>query len=245
MDIQEKVALVTGSGKRLGRAIALELARQGADIIIHYRTSEEEAQDAAEEVRQTGQRVALLQGDLSSPEEVEEMSKKACNLLDDSPDILINTASTFIRTPLGTVTVKQWDTLLGPNVRGPFFLSQALGIEMKRKGHGKIINFSDATLPYAVPDFTPYAVAKAGVEALTRGLARGLAPEVQVNAILPGAILPASGGNDEGWEAAIKANLLKRRGHPEDIVRAVLYLIREDFLTGVFLPVDGGRSLGR
>ena len=117
---------------------------------------------------------------------------------------------------------------------------------MKARGGGKIINLGDATMPYAVADFTPYAASKAGLEAITRGLARALAPEVQVNAVLPGPVLPAQSGEADQWDKAIGQTVLKRPGTPEDIVEAVLFLLEKgDFLTGVFLPVDGGRSLGR
>lgn len=245
MKIEGKVALVTGAAKRLGQAIALELARRGADVIVHYGRSKSEAEETARQIEQMGRKALALQADLTEPAQIERLVEQATRTLGPI-DILINSASTFQRTPFGGVAAEQWDRLMNTNVRAPFLLAQAVGPVMKRRGAGKIINLSDATLPYAVPDFTPYAVSKAGLEALTRGLARALAPEVQVNAILPGAILPAVEGGEAGWQAAIQANLLKRRGHPEDIVQAVVFLIEQgDFLTGVFLPVDGGRSLGR
>jgi NAD(P)-dependent dehydrogenase (short-subunit alcohol dehydrogenase family) len=244
MDIQGKTALITGSAKRLGLAVAIELAGRGANIIIHYNHSEEEAAEAAGKIKSLGRESAALQADLTDPGQVERLAEQAGHVMGPI-SILVNSASVFYKTPFGQVTVDKWDDLINANVRGAFFLSQALAPQMKEQGQGKIINFSDATLPYAVADFTPYAVAKAGVEAMTRGLARALAPEVQVNAILPGPILPAEDTGDEGWQAAIKQTVLKRRGYPEDITRAVAYLIEEDFLTGVFLPVDGGRHLGR
>lgn len=245
MKIEGKVALVTGAAKRLGQAIALGLARRGANVVVHYDRSKPEAEDTAEQIKQMGRRALALHADLTDLQQIQRLVEQATHALGPI-DILVNSASTFQRTAFGQVTVEQWDQLMNTNVRGPFFLAQAVGLEMKRKGAGKIINLSDATLPYAVADFTLYAVSKAGVEALTRGLARALAPEVQVNAILPGAILPATGQEEAGWEAAIQANILKRRGYPEDVVHAVTFLIEQgDFLTGVFLPVDGGRSLGR
>lgn len=245
MKIEGKVALVTGAAKRLGQAIALGLARRGANVIVHYGRSKEEAEETARQIDRIGRRAVALQADLTDPGQIQRLVEQAVRALGPI-DILVNSASSFQRTPFGQVTLEQWDRLMQTNLRGPFFLAQAVGVEMKRRGAGKIINLSDATMPYAVADFTPYAISKAGIEALTRGLARALAPEVQVNAILPGAILPASGGEEAGWEAAIQANLLKRRGYPEDVVQAVTFLIEQgDFLTGAFLPVDGGRSLGR
>lgn len=245
MRIEGKVALVTGAAKRLGQAIALGLARRGVNVVVHYGRSKEEAEETARQIERMGRNAAALQADLTDPRQIQRLIEQAAQAL-GPVDILVNSASSFQRTPFGEVTVEQWDRLMQTNLRGPFFLAQAVGVEMKRRGAGKIINLSDSTMPYAVADFTPYAISKAGIEALTRGLARALAPEVQVNAILPGAILPASGGEEAGWEAAIQANLLKRRGYPEDVVQAVTFLIEQgDFLTGVFLPVDGGRSLGR
>lgn len=245
MKIEGKVALVTGAAKRLGQALALGVARRGANVVVHYGRSKEEAEDTARQIERMGGKAAALQADLTDPRQIHRLVEQAAQAL-GPVDILVNSASSFQRTPFGEVTVEQWDRLMQTNLRGPFFLAQAVGVEMKRRGAGKIINLSDATMPYAVADFTLYAISKAGIEALTRGLARALAPEVQVNAILPGAILPASGGEEAGWEAAIQANLLKRRGYPEDVVQAVTFLIEQgDFLTGVFLPVDGGRSLGR
>ncbi len=244
MEIQGKVALVTGGARRLGRAMALELGRRGARVAVHYGRSKDEAEAVAREIEAMGSRAEAFGADLKNLSRIDDL----CDRVEDTlgpVDILINSASVFHRTAFGGVSHEDWDDTLGSNLRGPFFLSQRIGPGMKRRGAGKVINFGDANMPYAVPDFMPYAIAKAGVEALTRGLARALAPEVQVNAILPGAILPASGGDEAGWEAAVKANLLRRGGGPEAIVRAMLYLIEDDFLTGVLLPVDGGRSLGR
>ncbi len=244
MEIQGKVALVTGAARRLGRAMALELGRRGARVAVHYGRSREEAVAVAREIEAMGGRAEAFGADLRNLSRIDDLCARVEDTL-GPVDILINSASVFHRTAFGDVSHEDWDDTLGSNLRGPFFLSQRLGPGMKRRGAGKAIFFGDANTPYAVPDFLPYAIAKAGVEALTRGLARALAPEVQVNAILPGAILPASGGDEAGWEAAVKANLLRRGGGPEAIVRALLYLIEDDFLTGVLLPVDGGRSLGR
>lgn len=244
MEIQGKVALVTGAARRLGRAMALELGQRGARVAVHYGRSREEAEAVAREIEAMGGRAEAFGADLRNLSRIDDLCERIESVL-GPVDILLNSASVFHRTPFGKVAPEDWDDTLGSNLRGSFFLSQRIGPGMKQRGAGKVINFGDANASYAVPDFMPYAIAKAGVEAMTGGLARALAPEVQVNAILPGAILPASGGDEAGWEAAVKANLLRRGGGPEAIVRAMLYLIEDDFLTGVLLPVDGGRSLGR
>ena len=246
MEIRGKNALVSGAAKRLGKEIALELARQGASVVVHYHRSVQDAEQTAAEIRALGSRVALLSADLSEQEAALRLAEKAQQAFDGAGiDILINSASVFPRTPFGSVEPATWEAVLNLNLRAPFFLSQALSEQMKKKGAGKIINLGDAGTPYAPPDFMPYAAAKSGIEALTRGLARALAPHVQVNAVLPGAILPAAELEEDTWEVAIRQNLLKRPGAPEDITRAICFLIENDFLTGVLLPVDGGRSLGR
>jgi len=245
MELDGKVALVTGAARRLGRAIALGLAGRGAKLIVHYGRSREDAEAVAAEIEGLGNSAATLRANLNDLQEVQNLVQEAPRAFGPI-DILINSASVFHRTPLGSVTPEQWNELLDTNLRAPFFLAQAFGTVMKARGGGKIINLGDATMPYAVADFTPYAASKAGLEAITRGLARALAPEVQVNAILPGPVLPAQGGEADQWDKAIGQTVLKRPGAPEDIVEAVLFLLEKgDFLTGVFLPVDGGRSLGR
>jgi pteridine reductase len=244
MKLDGKAALVTGGAKRLGRESALALAEDGADVAVHYRNSSDEAMDVVRRVEAHGRRAVAIRADLCRSDEVTAVVNQAGDFL-GRVDVLVHCASLFFRTPFGSVSDEQWEQLINVNVRAAFFLAQGVASGMKERGEGKIILFGDATTHYAVPDFAPYAVAKAGVESLTRTLAKALAPEVQVNAVLPGAILPPVDGDEKSWQAAINTNLLKRPGDPKDIVSATRYLIAEDFLTGVLLPVDGGKSSGR
>lgn len=245
MELEGQVALITGAAKRIGRAVAFALARKGALIVVHYNHSKEEAEQTAEEIKQLGAEAIAMQADLSDVSQVQPLVDKVTATL-GAVDILVNSAAVFYKTPVGEVTEETWDDLFRTNIRGPFFLAQAAAKVMKSQGAGKIINFSDATADYAVPDYTVYAMTKTAVGSMTRGLARALAPEIQVNCILPGPILPSESGGEEGWKAAIGQTVLKRSGSPEDIAEAVLFLVEKgDYLTGVFLPVDGGRSLGR
>ena len=159
-------------------------------------------------------------------------------------DVLINSASSFYRTPLAAVSETQWNDLVNVNLRGPFFFAQAVASGMRRRRHGKIINISDVSAFNPWVDFLPYGAAKAGVIAITRGLAKALAPHVQVNAIAPGPILPPPGLSRAESRAAIAKTLLKRWGSPWDIVETILYLVEgTDFVTGQVIAVDGGRLL--
>ncbi len=243
MKLKGKVALVTGSAVRLGKAIALALAEQGIHIILQYRTSEKEARVAAAQIRRKKVHAHLLQCDLSNSREVERLARQAPALL-GRVDILVNNASEFFSTPISSVTEAEWDRFLDVNLKAPFLLSRSLGMEMVKRGGGKIINITDVSAFRPWADFIPYSVSKAGLVTLTQGLAKALAPRVQVNAIAPGTILPpVTGWTSRQRERTLRSIPLKRFGAPEDIVRAVLFLIESDYITGTVIPVDGGKSI--
>ena len=240
MEIQGKTALVTGSARRLGRAIALALATEGMSLILHYRRSRREAEETQEAAERRGVRAHLLQANLEKYSEVQRFIRQAFRV---SPKIhvLINNAAIFSKTPLGKVREKDWNCLLDTNLKAPFFLSQAMGLAMVRQKEGKIINLIDwsAFRPYT--QYLPYCASKAGLVALTQGLAKALAPHVQVNGIAPGPILPAAGSSREEIRNVLKRTPLKRFGDPSDIAEAVRFLVKStDFVTGTILPVDGG-----
>ena len=243
MEIGGKTALVTGGAKRIGRAIALALAQEGMNLLLHYHRSVREVRETREAAERLGVRVSLLQANLESPTEIRRLIRQAFRL---SPKIhlLVNNASVFYKTPLGKVREKDWDRLLNVNLKAPFFLSQAVGLRMFRRKEGKIINLIDWTAFRPYPRYLPYCASKAGLAAITRGLAKALAPYVQVNGIAPGPILPARGSTSGENQKIIKRTPLKRFGKPGDIAEAVRFLVKSaDFVTGVILPVDGGNLI--
>jgi len=240
MELQGKVALVTGSARRLGQAIALGLARSGVNIALHYHTSSGAAAATAAELRDLGVEVAQVQGDLAEVAQVERVVDRAAAAW-GRLDILVNNAAVLLRTPVGTVTEQQWDTLLNTNLRGPFFCAQQAASLMKQTGGGAIVNFTDTGVAIAWPGYVPYLISKAGVEMMTYGLAKALAPEVRVNAIAPGPALLEDGHTAADRDIFRQRTLLKRLGGADSIVEAALYLLRADFVTGVVLPVDGGQ----
>ena len=240
MEIQGKTALVTGSAKRIGRAVALALAAEGMNLILHYRRSRREAEETQKTAERLGVRAHLLQADLGKYSELQRFIRQAFRV---SPKIhvLINNASIFYKTPLGKVREKDWNSFFNTNLKAPFFLSQAIGLQMVREKEGKIINLVDWTAFRPYTNYLPYGVSKAGLVALTKGLAKAFAPYVQVNGIAPGPILPAAGSTREEIRKVLKRTPLKRFGDPSDIVEAVRFLVKStDFVTGVVLPVDGG-----
>lgn len=247
MKLDGKTILITGAAKRIGREIALDLARHGANLVIHYLQSKQDAQQLARQVQGMGRQAFLIRADFShaagigksAQTFVKQVLQKAGAI-----DVLINNASIFYPTPIGRIRDSEWDSFLSTNLKFPFFLSQALGLHMKKRKSGKIINLVDWTASRPHPDYLPYAISKAGLIAATSGLARALAPEVQTACIAPGPILPAEGSTAARNEAIRNKTLLKRFGDPSDIAAAVRFFIEgSDYVTGVYLPVDGGASL--
>lgn len=241
MELRDRVALVTGAGRRVGRAIALGLAQAGARVAMHYHSSADGAETLVTEIRAAGGDVVALSADLAdatAPSRLIESVVAHWGAL----DVLVNSAGIMVRTPMGTVTPSDWDRIFAINIRAPFFAAQAAAVQMAERG-GVIINIADLAAMETWPDYVPHGISKAGVVQMTRALAHALAPQVRVNAVAPGAVLlPAS------WDAAAAAHLAKttplgRLGTPADVVDAVLYLIRADYVTGETLVVDGGRHV--
>ena len=242
MEIEGKVALVTGAARRVGRAIALALAERGAELVIHYLDSEREAQEVLALAKQAGGRPVAVRGDVSISADVNRIVETALQAF-GRIEILVNNAAIFYRTPFEKLTEEDWDLFLDVNLKGPFLLCRKVGEIMIRQGRGKIINLADIAGRKVWAEYIPYSVSKAGLIALTKGLAKALAPAVQVNAIAPGAVLLPDGTTPDERERAIRRIPLDRLGSPEDIARAAVYLIENDFITGEILTVDGGQHL--
>jgi NAD(P)-dependent dehydrogenase (short-subunit alcohol dehydrogenase family) len=242
MDCNGISALVTGSARRVGRSIALELARHGADVVIHCNRSVDEAEQVAGEIAAMGRRAEVVAADQRDWEAVRSTCDQAWKLM-EGIDVLVNNAAIFERTPVAQTSEEGWDRLLDANLKGPFAWARFLGPRMKERGRGKIVNMADVGAERVWPGFIPYCISKAGIIAMTEGLAKALAPAVQVNAIGPGVILWPEDADDEHKERVLQEVPLRREGSPEDIARAVRFFVENDYLTGVFLPVDGGRIL--
>ena len=242
MDIEGKVALVTGAAKRVGRSIALALAERGAELVVHYRDSEREAYEVLAQAKRYGGKPVAVRADLASSADLAEMVETAMRAF-GRIEILVNSAAVFYRTPFASLMEADWDRFLTVNLKAPFLLCRQIGEIMRRQGRGKIVNLADIAGTKVWAEFIPYAVSKAGLLALTAGLAKALAPAVQVNAIAPGTVLLPEESTPEEREQALRRVPLKRLGSPEDVVRGVLYLIESDFVTGEVLNVDGGQHL--
>jgi NAD(P)-dependent dehydrogenase (short-subunit alcohol dehydrogenase family) len=245
MEPKDKVALITG-GKRIGQVIAEELARRGADVALSYARSHGEANEAASLVRAAGQRSAVIQADLSSPDGCTAAVQGAIDAL-GRLDILINMASVYARKPFRDLTVTDWNGPLQVDLRASFLCAHAAVPHMRAQGGGRIINFADWIARSGRPryaGFLPYYVAKAGVVALTEALALELAADnILVNAIAPGPILAPPETSDDEIKAVEDATPLGRWGGEGEIVKAVLAMIESDFVTGETIRVDGGRHL--
>jgi len=239
-------ALVTGAAKRIGAVIARTLHAAGANVAIHNNRSAAEADELAAELLRARPKSAFTIGaDLSDIPAVERMAAQVLERTGAQLDVLVNNASNFYPTPIGTITLEQWDDLFGSNLKAPLFLSQAL-VPALRAARGVIVNIVDVHSQRPLRDHPVYGPAKAGLAMLTRSLAKDLGPDVRVNGVSPGAILWPDEGMSDGLRAAIiKQTALKRAGTPEDIAAAVLFLVRDaPYVTGQIIAVDGGRSVG-
>jgi NAD(P)-dependent dehydrogenase (short-subunit alcohol dehydrogenase family) len=235
-----QVAVVTGSAKRLGRAVALRLANEGADVVVHYRTSKAQAHEVVAEIEKLGRRSIALPANLANVNEINQLFKNVADHLGHL-DILVNSAANFLAAQFGETSEELWDTSLDANLKAPFFCAQAAAPLLKRN-RGVIINFADVGGFVGWPGHIPHSISKAGVIMLTRCLAKALAPEVRVNAVAPGTITMP--GDPSEWEADyIRRAPLRRSGKPQDVADAVSFLIHSPFITGHVLVLDGGRSL--
>lgn len=237
-----RVALVTGAARRLGRAVALRLADEGADVAIHYGKSASEAQEVAHDIQSRGRRAASFAAELTDVRAIQAMVEAAASHFGQL-DILINCAANFLQTKFGATTEQSWDASLDTNLKAPFFCSQAAAPYLAKSGEGVVVNFADIGGLLGWREYLPHSLSKAGVILMTRILAKELAPNVRVNAIAPGTITMP--GDPPQWQAEfISRSVLGRTGRPQEIGDAVLFLISAEFITGQVLVLDGGRTLG-
>jgi pteridine reductase len=239
-----KTIFITGAAKRIGKEIALTFKELGWNIIIHYNSSKKDADDLANQINKDNPNSAkTVQGNLDIKEDVQKILSEVSGTF-PSIDVLVNNASTFYPTPIDEISEDHWERLIGSNLKGPLFLIQGLKEQLK-SSKGSIINITDTNLSKGVPNFSIYSAAKAGLEAITKGLARELAPDIKVNAIAPGAMLepPDVTWTEEQKNKVIENIPLNRMGSEKDIADAVSFLARSEYITGQIIKVDGGRSL--
>ena len=236
--------LITGAAKRVGKEMALSFFKKGWNIIIHYNSSIEDAQSLADEMNAQRKNSAyIIQANLDNAEDVLKLAETALSL-SGRIDGLINNASTFYPTPMGSFSEEHWEALMGSNLKAPLFLTQFL-CETLRKNKGFIINITDINVNKALTNHSIYLAAKSGLQTITQSLAKELAPDIRVNAIAPGAILEPP---NVTWTKEQKDNIIKlipmsRMGNEKDIADAAIYLSEAEYVTGQVLNVDGGKSL--
>lgn len=242
MDVEGKVALVTGGARRLGRQLTLALARAGADVVINYFRSAEEAEQTAADVTALGRRAIAVHADVALRPEVDALIRRAADTF-GRLDIVVNNASTFESTPFLGIEEAEWDRVLAVNVKGPFLVAQAAAPLLQRDGGGVVINIADLSALQPWPSYAHHAVSKAGLVHLTRVMARALAPSIRANCIVPGTVLAPEGTTEEELRDQRARTALQRLGEPEDVSRALLFLVESDYVTGTSVVVDGGRIL--
>jgi NAD(P)-dependent dehydrogenase (short-subunit alcohol dehydrogenase family) len=235
------LALVTGAAHRLGKAIAMELARNGYAIGIHFHHSQSEAEAAAREIEALGAPAILLPADLKNPQQI-------IDLFNHIPTgeyqlkVLVNSASVMLQKSLTDLSIPEWDNTMNLNLRAPWLCSME-AVKLMGNAKGVIINITDSGTRQVWSNYAAYLISKSGLETLTRLLARTLAPSVRVNGIAPGLILPSEHIDPEKWQSLVDRLPLKTSGTPEQIASAVLHLITNEYITGETLVVDGGYQL--
>jgi NAD(P)-dependent dehydrogenase (short-subunit alcohol dehydrogenase family) len=242
MELVDKVAIVTGGAVRLGRALALALAEQGARVVVHYGSSTASAKGVVAEIEALGSQAVTVQADLSRPGEVGSVLESALSHF-GRVDILVNNAAVFEPGQWDDTTEANWDRHFAINLKSPFFLSQAFAAQFERDRHGHIVNIADWRAVRPGPDYIAYTLTKAALVAMTKSLALALAPNIQVNAIAPGLILPPPGQDQAHLEAKAARIPAQRTGSPSEVARTLVFLLRSDFVTGDLVYVTGGEHL--
>lgn len=241
MELEGRAALVSGGAHRLGRAFVLALARAGVDVAVHYNASHDAAHRTAADVAELGRRAIPIQADLGQAGACAPLVEEATAAL-GGLDFLVNSASLFESAAVADISADDWDRVMAVNLRAPFLLSQAAAPYL-RAGGGAIVNVADLSAFQAWPAFAHHAVAKAGLVHLTKVLARALAPEIRVNALAPGTVLPPPGWDGSDNAGGRERRVTRHEGQPEDAAATLIHLLCSPFITGQTIVLDGGRML--
>jgi pteridine reductase len=241
VELEGKIALVTGGASRVGRAISSALAQHGCHLVVHYHRSAQAAEEVVRMARSIGVRAIRAQADLRREEDVEALFASVDEGF-DRLDILVNSAADMQAGDLRSATINDWEQTINLNLRAPFLCTQQAARRMGGRS-GVIINISDVAAAKTWTRFPVYSISKAGLEMLTRLAARSLGPQIRVNAIAPGLVLRAPDTDPERWENLYRALPLGRPGSPDDVARGVIFLCQNEFITGETLFIDGGRQL--
>jgi pteridine reductase len=236
-----RVVLVTGAGRRVGRAIALALGAQGMPVVVHFNGSRDGAEETARLIVESGGDAIVEQADLARVDEAYALVDRAVAWR-GTLGALVNSAAIMLRTPIPDTTQDDWDRMFALNVRAPYFLSQRAAPSLAAS-RGAIVNIADLAAFESWPAYVPHSMTKAAVVQMTRATARALAPDVRVNAVAPGVVLLPEGWSDEGARHLQETTPLRRLGAPEDVAQAVVYLLGAEYVTGEVVRVDGGRHV--
>jgi pteridine reductase len=243
MKFQGSTALVTGGARRVGKAIALALAREGARVAITYNTSIDQAQATVDAIERSGGQAVAYQCDQRDLTAIERLFDRL-RLDFDRLDVLVNSAAIMERQPVLDITAKDWAQVMDTNLRGPFFMAQAAAKWMIETGQrGNIVNIADMSALQPWPSYLTHTISKSGIVAMTKALALALAPSIRVNAIAPGTVLKPEEWAADRWEKMIAALPVQHGGSAEDVAEAVLFCVHSEFMTGQLIVLDGGRSL--
>jgi pteridine reductase len=235
------VVIVTGAGRRVGRAIALTLGARGMHVVVHFNESRAGADETARLITTAGGQAIVEQADLTNVDSANDLVDRAIAWR-GALAALVNSAAIMLRTPVGETAASDWDTMFAINVRAPYFLSQRAAPALAAS-RGAIVNIADLAAFESWPAYIPHGMTKASVVQMTRAMASALAPDVRVNAVAPGVVLLPEGWSEEAAEHLRSTTPLRRLGSPEDVAQAVVFLLQAGYVTGEVIRVDGGRHI--
>lgn len=242
MDLRDRVAVVTGAAHRVGKAVALALAQAGAHVVVHYHTSVGHVPGTVAELSALGVTAVPVQADLAQPQGIDTLFA-AAEAAFGGVDMLVNSAAIMEPGEVLTLTRADWQRSLDLNLTSPFFCAQRAAHSMRARGGGAIVNIADMSGLQPWARYPAHSISKAGLIMATEVLAKALAPDIRVNAVVPGPVVKPDAWTDERWHALGQRTLLKRTGSGYDVARAAVFLLEADFITGETLVVDGGRHI--